>query len=480
MATSVTKIKRTAPFFIISLLSLLFIYIIEAGDYLLSVVYAITALFSLKLIWDYSGKRPSLFFLFMVSYQLFIGGRFFVYLFSQEDPIFSLHGFFTDYDAIGNERIRVFSYVYLFLVFGTIGFCVGSSKDRKLKFVPKLQQNEKMKIDTVLCKLFPVFCVFALYHAYESLVYALSHGYETIALNANAEDNISYLAKFANMSIQVFAAASIAYGSKKTILKYLVLLLFSSIIIVICGSRGAFGSLVLFILWVYSRFEKVSIKKISLYGGIGMALLLILFSISFRAESYGMIGLSPMEAVKDFFWSNGGSLPIFAVSITIDNYPIYPYFQTLFVGSNFIFTHFFGVPLKPEQISFQGHLCNTLDSTAFYNGAGLGWTANGDLYLFSGGNIILYCILTYLVARLISYIDNSSYKASFYLFMAGALAFGLFMIPRGNFASLFAMIPYVYIYFFLIKYLTHFVGRTSISGTPYKKNVHQNTITNKS
>ncbi len=451
--------NRRAPvvfFLIVSVFCQVLVYLVDAGDYVLSVIYSATSLVSMKMVWDYSNKRVTLFLLFLVAYHLFIGGRFFYYLFSQENPIFILEQF-TYYEPKGLERLKIFLFVYMFVALSTVGFCFCQIKERRPRFIPQVTSREKQKMDKVLNKLVPLFVVFLIYEGYSLITVSLQNVYGTLALNSNAEDNVSYLVKFARLSIITMSGLAIAYGEKKTIYKYLSLLLAVGLIDIISGSRGTFGSFLLFLIWVYAHYRKVSLGRLVVYGSAGLASILVLFSFSSRAITSGFLDLSPADALKDFIYGNGVSLMVFGVSITVGNYPIYPYFQQFILGSNFIISHLTGVHLKPEEISFQGHLCNTLDSNLYYSGAGLGWSVNGDLYLFSGGNILIYCFLSYCLGFLISYIDASSRKSSFYLFMACAIGYFLFMVPRGSTSAIFVMFYYVYLYFYLTKYLTRFV-----------------------
>lgn len=458
MVSSNCKLNNLLLFFFISLIGAALAFFTEANDYILSCLFCFTSIYSIALIWFYSGKRPTLFVLYMVSFNLFLGGRFFVYLFSQENDIFLL-SWYTYFNPKGQERLLVYLFVYAYIVMSTIGCCVEWHKQRRVLFTPQLSAIESSKFDCILKKLFPVVVFCSLYYLYEGVQAILTYGYGTVAISDNVEQNVSYLAKFSSMSAGIFTGMAIAYGTKQTIKKYVSLLLITSLITLIMGSRGAFASMILFCLWLYSLYYNISIKKILLYGAAGLTILLLLFSLSVRADSYGITNMSSLEALTDFFYSNGGSLAIFGASMTIKDYPLLPYFQTFITGANFFYSKITGAVLKPEDISFQGHMCNTFDSDLFYSGAGLGWTVTGDLFLFSSGNILVYCILCFFIARFITYIDMSSFRSSFYRYMAASLSMGLFMMPRGSSAALFAMIPYIYIYFFLLKYLTRFVSR---------------------
>lgn len=448
----------TLLFLLVSLVALAIVWLLQSDDYTLSVVYCTLAVYSVFILWKCSREKITLLLCIILCYHFFIGGRFWLFLFSQEHPIFEIT-WYANYAPTGYEKLRIFAYVVLFYVMITVGASIEWSRDRKLKFVPQNKVNGA-KIDNVINRLFPILVLFALYHAYNSLSYALSHGYETIALNSDAESNLSYSVKFSRMSIIVFTGLAIAYGQKRTVIKYICLLLFTGVVTIICGSRGTFGSVVLFIIWAYSRYHKVSLKRLMVYGFAGIATLLFLFSISLRDSGAGGIaGLTPLEVFSDFLYSNGVSLMVFGVSMTVTGYPTIQYFQTLIPGVNFLYSHISGIPLKPEQASFQGHLCNTLDSDLFYSGAGLGWTTNGDIYLFSSGFLVVYCILCFLLGRLISYIDICSYKSRFGLYLAGAIAFDTFAVSRGSLSNFFAMIPYIYAYYFLILYLTRIVKK---------------------
>lgn len=444
-------------FLVFSFLGLLLVYYFQVNDYYLSWLYCITAVWSMKIIWDATGKRPTIFFFFMLSYHLFIGARFFVYIFSQENEIFKLDWFYP-YNPTGAERLPIFLFVYLFQVMFTLGYSGGWRKKSKVRFEITCNNNLRIKIDKILNKAFPYIFVILIIYLVKGLLNVMLAGYGFEGRSENTED-VSYLMKFIEMAATVFTAMAVAYGKDSTKNKYYILLSVRAVVSILAGSRAAFGALLFFLVWAYSLHHKISIGKLAIYSFAGLSAMLFLFSFSLRAVSNGFIDLSVTDAFLDFFYSNGGSLAIFGASMTISDYPIVPYFQTLITGAGFIYGHLRGTPLKPEEATFQGHMCNTFDSELYYSGKGLGWTGNGDIYLFSGGNILIYCILCVLIARLLAYIDKSSFKSDFYKYMAGSLAFGLFMIPRGTFASLFAMIPYVYFYLIVIVLIANSMSR---------------------
>lgn len=444
-------------FLIFSCLGLFLVFCFQVNDYYLSWLYCITAVWSMIIIWDLTGKRPTIFFFFMLSYHLFIGARFFVYIFSQEKAIFELDWFYP-YNPTGAERLPIYIFVYLFQVMFTLGYCVSWRNKSQVRFEITCNNSLRLKIDKILNKAFPCIFVILIFYLVKGLFEIMSSGYGLVERSDNIED-VSYLMKFIEMAATVFTAMAVAYGKDTTKKKYFVLLSIRAVVSILSGSRAAFGALLFFLVWAYSLHHKISLKKIGTYSFVGLFVMLFLFSFSVRAASNGFIDLSITDAFIDFFYSNGGSIAIFGASMTLNDYPVVPYFQTLITGAGFIYGHLRGTPLKPEEATFQGHMCNTFDSELYYSGKGLGWTGTGDIYLFSRGNILIYCILCVLIARLLAYIDKSSFKSDFYKYMAGSLAFGLFMIPRGTFASLFAMIPYVYFYLIVIVLIANSMRR---------------------
>lgn len=445
---------------VLSIFYVFSLFLINSGlssDINFSIIYVLISFLSLYTIWNNSEKKINLFLLHIITFNLFIGGRFFLYIFDRASSPFE-PTFFYSYYVSNGSKIEIFTFVISFLCFSTIGHFL-SYKYRIKKFLePQKKGLSKEKIDKVLQRLFPILSVIVIYMAFDNFMQILKNGYGISLISVqNKVVTVSFISKFSSLALNVFLGLSIAYGKGKTTFKYIILYSIRGLLSILAGTRADFGIVVLMIIWVYSMRYKFNLKKILISGAVGLFILLFLFAYSVRESKGGGGGdFSPLMALRTFVYTNGVSLMVFDAARQIQNYPLLPYFQAFITGSSFFYSLFSGVTLHPQDISFEGHLCYTLNPELFNSGFSLGWTTIGDLYLFSGRILFFYCIVSIIFGFIIGTIECWSKKSDFFKYVAIAIAPPLLMMPRGGFANLFPMFVYVYFFFFAILYLSRF------------------------
>lgn len=429
------------------IIALLLLYNGVNSDLSFSIIYVIFSLTTIATIWHYSSNSINMFILFIVAFNLFLGGRFYVCLFDNTISPFQATLFYDYYVPI-ERKLETFLYVISFLCFSTIGFYLSKVRPYKMIFEIKVSNYSALKFDDLLKHVFPFLAVVIIYLSYTDFLDILAKGYAFTALAVDKTAvSTSYFDKFVSLALMFLLGMSVAYGSKKTMLKYVLVYGIRGFFSILGGSRADFGAVILIIIWIYSLNRKVSFKKIILLSAVGLVSLLLLFSLSVREA--GNSSFSFIGAINMFLYTQGVSLMVFDASRLITGYPILPYFQTFIPGASFIYSIISGTVLYPQDISFQGHLCYSLNQDLFRDGLGLGWTTPSDLYLFSGRIFVIYCFLALILGRFLGTIEYWAKQSKFFQYVSFAMAQSLFMMPRGSLAAIFPLFFYIYLFFFI-------------------------------
>jgi len=402
-------------------------------------------MFTLWGIWNYNQKRVSIYFLFYLTFGLFIGGRFFASLFDPEVEPFATTFFYT-YNVPYSRKVSILYYVLCFMFFSTIGFVV--SKQKKIKPFNRIRYTEieKRRIGNLLKRFYPFFLIMVVLAAYRGISEGLSGGYlAQFVGRANESYSGSSLTGIIATLSSISLGLSFAISNRKVEKYYFITFLIISLGQLFVGNRSSFGSLLLFSLYLYSLNHKINIKKLILSLLIGSAILLFFFSFSIRQMSKDVIQVTPYEAFIAFIEEQGGSLMIFDVSRLIPSYPILPYFQSFIPGVSFLYRQLVDPTLPFWEISFSNYMCYELNPNLFLEGAGLGWSILSDLYLFSGRIFLLFIVLSFMWGYLIGIIEQKALKSDFFRGVIVAILPSILLLPRGGVFTFFPLLVYLFV-----------------------------------
>lgn len=418
-------------------------------DISLSVWYILSSIISIYVVWNASGKEVNLLFMHLLTFQLFIGGRFYVHLFDNEWDIFETT-FFYDYVVNRQRAQEIVFFPISYQIFITIGYCIAQIYPVKCFCNFSLHENVHKYINKIINGIFPYITVAVFFISVKMLVSVLLNGYGVSLIDISQQEvSVSIIDKFTPLLLIFLLALSYVYADKKLFYKYLVIYFVNGIIIIIGGSRGTLGVVIMLAFWFYAMNHKISLVKISLSVFAGMIMLIALFLCS--ARNTEMEELSPINIINYFIWSNGISLMVFDTSRLVDNYPIIPYFQTFITGFSSVISLF--KELKPQDIGFEGHLCYTLNPVLYSSGAGLGWTSLGDFYLFSARQSFAFCFLVSIFGHILSTLEKWGKEKPFFKYVCISLAPGLLMSPRGGLFSFFPLFAYIFFFFLMLRTL---------------------------
>lgn len=435
------------------------IYLLNNGwssDYNVSFFYVLLATCSTISCWFNSNRQLNLFLLYLLTFHLFIGGRFFVCLFDHDLTPFE-PTFFYNYKVSMARVVELMNYVYTFLYFVVSGHYLSRMYPLRESIRFNSSYINQNSITSISQFFYPILVACLLYVGIDSAIYSLQHGYAVVDYSVtDVEYHVSIVEKFAPMLLVLLLAMTFAYA-KNSNKKYLMLYAVYGVIILVSGSRAAFGAVLLLWVWIYSIENRVSLLRIGLLVFGGLIILLIIFSLG--ARGHGLKDFTIFDAIKIFLYDNGGSLMVFDTSRLVDDYPILPYFQTFIPGASYLYSFISGVTLYPQDISFSGHLCNTINPTLFSKGAGLGWTTLSDIYVYSGGNIFLFCVLSFILGLIFANIEHWAQKDLFYKYLIIAVAPGVLTMPRGYLTAFFVQMIYATVFYILLHNYYKYRGR---------------------
>ncbi|HEQ1859762.1 TPA: O-antigen polysaccharide polymerase Wzy [Providencia alcalifaciens] len=377
--------------------------------------------------------------LFIISFLVFIGGRFIAYILDGSFELYRMD-FFISYVLTEKEALNLMTYVILGIIFIDLGY--------KLFFVSgatfsniKINHSWLMSFSLFALLLSPLFIIELLMN----IKGAISGGYLSSKLWQASTYSLP-LSSFAQTIFGIAFGYSMVSGYKKKY--FLAIFIFTVIASLIIGARGPIITAIFLYLWARGNNGNKKINIIKIFSLFFLLLILVSYFIqiySFRSNSQEL-EMNFIKFISEFFYSQGISLMVFDASMKITDYPILAYLQSIIPGSSAIASLF--LPVEYYMTGFHHYMAKTLDSNLFNEGFGLDWTLLSDFYVFGAENIIGFSILAFLFGALFSLLQNST-KYDFWLILLYALFTRLIFLPR---STLSIIIPFI-IYFIFFVYL---------------------------
>lgn len=429
---------------IVAISSIIILIFEELSEFQTSILMCVNFLVVLYCLWKINKFSP-LFIFYLVFSFLFIGGRFWAELFDESHYLWK-GTFFYDYNVDYNRQKTLLTFILAFSYMLYWGYKIGYNK-RVQESITVLSEVSQIKMNGILKTSFYILGPLSLFTSTGALIEALQGGYLTLYESQNSE--FSGGAGLLNTLQLVFFGLSWTYGDSNIKRNYMILYIINAFILIIIGTRGTFGALLLFLLWLYYKRTNANVLKILSYGVLSLSVLLVVFHFSIRAENMGNNNDGLNTIVSNFFYDQGISLMVFDSSRDLD-YPWIPYFNSFIPGSATIYRLVSGDTFPSYEATFAAYVSHTLNPSLFENGNGLGWTFLGDLYLFSGKNIILFTILSGLFGYLWGRVEKKSYYLPIYRIILFATFLKLLVLPRAGLNTFFTVIVYAVVIHFLL------------------------------
>lgn len=397
------------------------------------------------ILWEKSQITPFLLFIVTFSF-LFIGGRFWALLLSPGEAMFDLQGstFLIREEIKASHFVSTLNWVICFFLFSIFGYVIKKKRQFKTK------NFENHRISSILNIIFLPLAVFSILGKVMDFKYALDNG-GYLALFEGQNETYSSFSSLGTTLMYVFWGMAFTFGDKSLRRRYLILFLFFAVLTILIGSRGMFGSFLMFMLYIYSLNRKINIVKILLIG-VG-AVLLLLFVFTFSIREIGASDVSGGNMLSTFLYEQGVTFLVFDKTMDINDFPIVGYFQTFMPGAGTIYTHLINPSAYPYELTFDAYISNTLNPIEYANGHGVGWSILGDLYVFSFGNIVFFSILSIIFGCICAAIENHSNKHPFYSIVVYSLFFRFMILPRAGLNTIIPFLWYVVILYYMIVFV---------------------------
>lgn len=277
-----------------------------------------------------------------------------------------------------------------------------------------------------------------------SVFLAVSQGYMALYANQVESYQTPYMLLINTIAI---AGMAVLYSLKekiKPIFFNVIFLLFllSMLFLILTGSRAAFISALLLIIWHIYKNKSINFIR---YFVLLLFSLLVIYSIDTIAA---LSGARPTESnggflknMGDTLYNQGITLMVFNSSINIQDYPLLGYIKTLLPGIQVVFSHF--DINERHEFDWSSYMTYHENRQAYNQGLGLGWSIFSDFYILSFGILPIFCLFIYLFGKFLIYVSNANNNFKMGLLFICILS--CFSIVRASISPLiFTIIIYIF------------------------------------
>lgn len=410
-------------------------YVIIFNNYFISCLLLMFNLFLAFFIVNIDNKVKSFINLqsiFLLGFFLFFLGRFPAFILDQSiyEDVFCIDFIFNYCENISNI-IYLILVLNLILIFYSLAFIIKPKNYYKVIEDYRISKRKLLSIYivTILSLLLVIINVI------ESIVLAVTQGYLSLYLSQAEPYQTPYLLLINTICV---AGMAVIYSSKKDIKPMLfniifILFVFSMLGTILTGSRAAFISALLLLLWHFYKNKRINILRF-------LILLLVAFLMVYTLNTLaavsgarpGEVNGSVFQIIADTLYGQGITLMVFNSSLHVEGYPILGYIKTLLPGIQILFPSF-GVTERYE-FDWSSYMTYHENRQAYISGNGLGWSIFSDFYVLSFGFLPIFCFYVYLFGRFTIYVSDGTSKFRLGLLFICILSF--FSITRSSISPL--------------------------------------------
>jgi len=343
-------------------------------------------------------KINSIIIFFYISFMFFIFGRFIAVFLSlivgmENEFVGSLTEllqvtWMTSFSPNQQDQLRLVLLVHSFLIFMTFGYILPFQKK-----IHEYNNGYKVSVKTILLLkcLFLILCFINGALIISAIISTISGGYFSLyqsQMGGGTTAIVGLMYYFCFAALVVFEK-----NNKKYLLIYLVMAILSGL----TGARGGLVTSLLTLVYVYylAGDKKISLIKLIISGFLCYFFMTFIFSFSARADNLSTDS-DILSIFLHFFYSQGISLSVVGyISFADLMYPTQSLLQSFIPMASRIFLLFY--PNEPYyHSSITTFISHSANPAMFFNGAGLGSSIIGELYVLSGKFFIVFSFLSFL------------------------------------------------------------------------------------
>ena len=434
---------------------------IDENQYILSAFFVVQYILVLYAIWVIGNKRVNIFLLFMFTFGLFLGGRFFAILLGIENRDLFEGTFFAPEIIPWNIGISWINYMNIFLCLSLLGYTFGVLKSTSIKPL-MLSKYDNMNIDNILNKLFYIFLFFVIFDRIMAIKLVLAEGYLGLYMNDAEAHSVNFSSIIFSIFLS-FCGLAVAYGKPYNKKRYIFLFILWAFATLIAGKRGSLGGVILTLIWLAIRNKNINILKVL---SITCFALLGLIGISFLSlrDTYDFSWGKGYQILLDFLFDQGITFAVFGEATNI-SYTWLHYVGNILPGAGSLIKLFRGGEVFQHEFFVLAHLANSLNSELYSLGYGLGWSILADLFFYAFKIIPIYVVLCWVTGYFMAWLETRLKDCNFiYAFVFSTTPI-IFIWARGTIANFTRAL-----FWFLICFLICVIFRTKSSTTKFVGN----------
>ena len=407
-----------------------------SSDKIYSYYFIIIYVISFFAIWNVTNKKITPFVLFYLTFGLFIGGRFIAVAFSPYyENLWRPTLFMKNYFISNNLKSETISHILEFIGFISLGYII--IKQKKSNIIKKksffdFNERELKTINIILKYVFPIFFITTIYGDLLAIKTALSEGYYSLYEGQGSTEGGGLLSSLFSSFFSICFGIALAVGDPSNRKKFIILFVLDACLIMFIGSRGGFGASALLLLWLYSQSHNISLKRLILYGFFSLIALLVIFSFTIRGEEKGFNLNNFNFVLSTFFYGQGVTMIVFNTIKFVPHFPTLSYLTAVFPFAIPIYRIISGTRPPSYEFSFSNYFAKTINSELYFSGQGMGWTILGDIYLFSFGSMIFFCLLALLLGIGFAWVENKAQYNNFWKIFLYSFITLIVILPRGS------------------------------------------------
>ncbi|WAI88441.1 hypothetical protein SC65A3_01909 [Psychrobacter sp. SC65A.3] len=345
---------------------------------------------------------------FLLGFFVFFLGRFLSLFIDKSlySSIFCINFIFSYCEDMPNIIYLIFI-LNLILIFYSLAFV--NKRQKIFSLVPEKIIPKKRILVIYFLTIISIMLV--LYNTVSAITTAISQGY--LALYANQAE--SYQTPYA-LLISTFSVACVAtiYSVRneiKPILFKLIFLAFSftMVINILTGSRAAFISVLLLLLWHFYGSKSIAAIKYLILLAFSF---LVIYTVDIVASISGarpvQVNTGIIQSISDNLYSQSTTLMVFNSSIHVEGYPTLGYVKTLLPGIQILFP-LFGFTERRE-FDWTSYMTYHENKVAYNEGLGLGWSIFSDFYVMSFSFLPIFCLFVYFFGKFTIYVSDADNK----------------------------------------------------------------------
>lgn len=402
--------KKTLLFITMVLVTLMGLLVLSISDnYFIPVALLITNFMLVFYIVNIGNKVKGFINLqsfFLLGFLLFFMGRFVALMLDESiyTDVFCMSFIFYYCEVFPNIAYLMLV-LNLILVSYALAFII-KPKTYYKKFVKPVISRKRILVIYIITFISLIFVSRLLI---DSIILAITQGYMALYVNQAESYQTPYGLLVSTVSI---AGMAVIYSVKNHVRPLLfntifTIFILTSLLSILTGSRSAFISSLLLIIWHFYKNKNMSMLK---YFILSLLFIAIIYSVDFVASISGARPVDQknsdfIQIVSSSLFNQGTTLMIFNSSIKIESYPLLGYIKTLLPGIQILFPPF-GISERHE-FDWSSYMTYHENRAAYNEGFGLGWSIFSDFYILSFKFLPLFCLMIYFFGRLTIYVSSA-------------------------------------------------------------------------